>query len=251
MTAESAGQEPPLSRHGLTVPVRQTLGIAETAELAGLGRPADHRYEITLRLGYLERSANRKYALARGAADPGPRGIQEIHRALPVRAILEELREEIGYTVSMGTLDGTHVLYVHRLFGHRRSQHAIDQEIRVGAHIPAHCTALGKVLLASLSDAERRERVTAIDLVPHGPRSIVEQSSLIAELDSVNPRAPVVSDEEFVIGARSIAMLVPRPSGEQPVAIDVMVPSVVYTVPQMFTQIGPSLTRAARLISAI
>jgi IclR family pca regulon transcriptional regulator len=251
MTAESAGGELPLSQYGLTASARQTLGIAETPDPAGLDRPAAHRHAITLRLGALEHNASRKYSLASSVTDPGLQTMDEIHRALLVRAVLEQLREEIGYTVGMGALDGTHAVYVHRLFGHQRSQHTIDREIRVGTHVPAHCTALGKVLLASLPDAERRARVEMIDLVPHGPRSIVEQGTLIAELDSVSPRAPVVSDEELVIGARSIAMLVAPPGCERPVAIDVVVPSVVYTVAQMLTQIGPSLMGAARLLSAI
>jgi len=229
---------------------RQALGIAEMANLAGLSRPTTHRYARTfVRLGFLEQGAKRKYRLAPRAADPGAEVIREIRRALPARAVLEELRDEIGYTVSMGLLDGTRVIYIHRLFGHRRGQHLIDGELRVGAYIPAYCTALGKAMLASLSAAERRERVATIHLVPQGPRSITVQGKLLAELDTVNLRAPVVSDEEFVIGARSIAMLLPRPSSEQSAAIDVTVPSGAHTAAQLFTQIGPSVVRAAELIA--
>jgi IclR family transcriptional regulator, pca regulon regulatory protein len=229
---------------------RQELGIAEMADLTGLSRSTTHRYASTLvRLGYLEQGTRRKYRLAPGASDPGAGVIRELRRAVPARAVLEELRDEIGYTVSMGALDGTRVIYVHRFFGHRRGQHAIDRELRVGAHIPAYCTALGKVLLASLSGAERRERVAMIDLVPRGPRSIVEQSKLLAELDGVDLGAPVVSNEEFVIGARSIAMLLAWPGGEPCVAIDLTVPSRAFTAAQLRKRIGPEVMRAARLIS--
>jgi IclR family pca regulon transcriptional regulator len=228
----------------------QALGIAEMADIAGLSRPTTHRYARTfVRLGYLEQGPKRKYRLASGAADPGVEVIREIRRALPARAVLEELRDEIGYTVSMGALDDTRVIYVHRLFGHRRGQHMADRELRVGAHIPTYCTALGKMLLASLSDAERRRRVAKINLVPQGPRSIVEHVKLLAELDGINLGAPIVSDEELEIGARSIAMLLARPSDERPMAIDVTVPSASYTAAQLFKQVGPEVIRAASLIS--
>jgi IclR family pca regulon transcriptional regulator len=230
----------------------QALGVSEMADRGGLGRATTHRYATTfLRLGYLEQDSKRKYRLAPRAADPGAHAIGEIRRALPARAVLEELREEIGHTVSMGALDHTRVVYVHRLFGHRSGQHAIDRELRVGAHIPAYCTALGKILLASLSDAERRERVATIDLVPQGPRSIVEHAELLAELDEMNVQAPIVSDEEFVTGARSIAVLVPRPSGERPMAIDLTVPSSAYTTMQLLEATGPKMMRAAGLISQV
>jgi IclR family pca regulon transcriptional regulator len=230
---------------------RQLLGISELAELTGLSRPTTHRYASTLvQLGYLEQEGPaRKYRLATGAGGPGAEIVGEIRRALPVREVLEDLRDAIGHTVSMGLLDGTRVLYIHRLFGHRRGQHAIDRELRVGAHIPAYCTALGRAMLASLSVAERRDRVAAIDLVPHGPRSIVEQHRLLVELDEVDSQAPVLSDEELVIGARSIAMLLPQTGRMQPLAIDVTVPSEAYTAAQLLKQIGPQLRLAARLTS--
>lgn len=175
--------------------------------------------------------------------------ICEISRALPARAVLEELRDEIGHTVSMGVLDGTRVTYVHRLFAHPRSHRTVDRELRVGAQIPAYCTALGKVLLASLSDAERRERVAKINLVPQGPRSIVEQDKLLVELGGVNPHTPIVSDEELDVGTRSIAMLLARPSDERPMAIEVTVPSDAYTTARLVKTVGPRIAQAAGSIS--
>jgi IclR family transcriptional regulator, pca regulon regulatory protein len=229
---------------------RQALGVAEMADLAGLTRPTTHRYARTfVRLGFLEQDSKHRYRLGVHAADPGAAVIQGIRRALPARAVLEELRDKTGHTVSMGALDGTRVVYVHRLFGHRRGQHMIDRELRVGAYIPAYCTALGKVLLASLSDAERCERVATIHLVPQGPRSITVHDKLLEELSGMNLRAPIVSDEEFVIGARSIATLLLWPNGEYPMAIDVTVPSGAYAATQLLNQIGPEVMRAAKLIS--
>jgi IclR family pca regulon transcriptional regulator len=242
-------------RNGITLLLvfseeHEALGLSEIAELTSLGRSTAHRYATTLvRLGYLEQARSRKYRLAPGAADPGARAIGDIRRSLPARETLEELREDTGYTVSMGVLEGTDVVYVHRLFGHRRGQHAIDLELRVGAHVPAYCTALGKALLASLPGAERRALVETIDLVPQGPRSITVHGKLLAELDRVSLLQPVLSDEELVAGARSIAMLVARPGDGRPVAIEVTVPSAAYTAAQLLTQVGPSVMRATRLIS--
>ncbi len=226
------------------------LGIAELADIIQISRSTTHRYAITLvALGYLEQEPKRKYRLAIRAAGPGSAAIGAIRRQVRARARLEELRAQTGHTVSMGVLDDARVIYIHRLLGYRARQYAIDGDLQVGANVPVHCTALGKVLLASLSYAERRELLAKLRLTRHGPNTITDKKKLVAELDNISPRGVVVSDEELIRDSRSIAVLVPRPSGEHPLAIDVTVPSAAYTVERLVKQIGPHLTRAARLIS--
>ncbi len=228
---------------------RLKLGIADLADLVGISRSTMHRYAITLvMLGYLEQDSKHKYRLSPRAPDPGAAAISAVRRRAPGRVALKELRDATGYTVSMGVLDRTRVVYVYRLFGHRHGQHAIDQDLGVGAHIPLYCTALGKVLLASVSDAERRELLASLDLIPHGPRSIIDRDTLAAELERISLRDAVISDEEFIGGARSIAVLVPQPPGEHPLAIEMTVPSNAYTVAQLAKEITPVMQRTVRLI---
>lgn len=229
---------------------RHLLGIAELADILGISRSTTHRYAVTLvALGYLEQDSKRKYRLSSNASGSGSAAIMAIRCQVPARATLEELRDDTGHTVSMGVLDGPRVIYVYRLLGHRLGQHAVDQDLGVGVNVPVHCTALGKVLLASVSDAERRELLTGLALTRHGPNVITSKRKLVAELDSILARDAVVSDEELISGARSIAALVPRPHGERPLAIEVTVPSDAYTVDRLVKEIGPRLKRAARLIS--
>jgi IclR family transcriptional regulator, pca regulon regulatory protein len=229
-----------------------SLGIADLAEILKISRSTTHRYATTLVvLGHLEQDSRRKYRLARHAADVGAAAIGAIRRQVGAGAVLEELRDETGHTVSMGVLEGARVIYVHRALGHRAGQYAIDADLGVGASVPAHCTALGKVLLASLSDAERRELLGSVELARHGPNSIAKRKKLAVELDGISVRGVVVSDEELVHGARSIAVLVPRSRGEDPLAIDITVPAAAFTVEGLVKQLGPRLKRAAKLISGV
>jgi DNA-binding IclR family transcriptional regulator len=59
----------------------------------------------------------------------------------------------------------------------------------------------------------------------------------------------VASDEELFAGSRSIAVLVPRPPGEHPLAIDITAPASAYTVDRLLKRYGPRIKRAAKLIS--
>lgn len=228
------------------------LGIAEVADLIGLSRPSAHRYITTfVQLGYLEQYETRKYGLAVRAADPGLSLIGAMRRASPAVTMLEELRDGTGYTVSMGALNSKKVTYIHRLLAHRPGQYHIDQEIGVGAHVPIHCTALGKALLASLTDEARRNLISRLDFVPWGPRAFVAHEQLIHALEDVDYREPVVSDEEFMSAARSIAIYVPRPRNEPHIAIDVTAPAAHLTAQELVEQVGPGLVCAAKRISEV
>jgi IclR family acetate operon transcriptional repressor len=63
---------------------------------------------------------------------------------------LEKLREQIGYTCHFARLNGPDIVYLQTRES-RTSAHLVS---RVGRTLPAHATALGKVLLSELADDE-------------------------------------------------------------------------------------------------
>jgi IclR family transcriptional regulator, pca regulon regulatory protein len=228
----------------------QTLGIFEIADITGISRSTTHRYAMTLvALGYLEQDSQRRYRLAGRASDPGAAMLGAIRQEISARDALEDLRDQIGYTVSMGVLDWTRVVYLYRFFGHRAGQYTIDQNLGVGADVPVYCTALGKVLLASLRAMELRELLASLQLVPYGPRSITTKKELLAELARIDAKHAVVSNEELVSGARSIAVLIPCSESGYPLGIEVTVPSKARTANRLLREFGPRLRRTAKLIA--
>lgn len=121
----------------------------------GLTRSRTHRYASTLAaLGWLEQDRGRRYQVGVKVADPGIVVLDEIVLGTDARRLFEGLRRTVGYTASLGVLDGTRAMYVCRLFAHRRGQYDADRDLRAGAHVPLRCTALGKALLAGLTEEE-------------------------------------------------------------------------------------------------
>jgi DNA-binding IclR family transcriptional regulator len=226
------------------------LGIAELADLVELSRSTTHRYAITLvAMGYLEQDNKRRYRLSNRALRPGMSAIEALRAETPAaRTILEDLREQTGHTVSMAALEGTRATYIHRLFAHGSGQYEADLDLRVGAHVPVHCTAIGKALLASLSEPEQRELLAELTLKRKGPNTIVRKRDLVAELARIRAIGFATCHDEQAPGVYSIAAAIPHPGRSRPLAISLTAPVQDSTVKQMTRRFTRHVKDAAERI---
>jgi IclR family pca regulon transcriptional regulator len=145
---------------GCFTPKRPVLGIADIADELGMSRSTTHRYVITLvALGYLEQGASRKYRLGLRVTDLGMSALNSTGLREHAHPYLEELRQRTSYTTSLGVLEGAEVLYVDRVRSFRRGQGKIDLNLHTGSRVPAYCTAMGKLLMAYLPEAEQRDLI--------------------------------------------------------------------------------------------
>jgi DNA-binding IclR family transcriptional regulator len=229
---------------------RSVLGIAELADMVKVSRSTTHRYAMTLvELGCLEQDRKRRYRLARGITNAGATFIDTLRLETPAaRKVLEDLRDETGHTVSMGVLDGTRVLYIHRLFAHGAGQYEADLGLDAGAFVPAYCTAIGKTLLASLSAPDRREAIAGLKLKSRGPNTITKKRVLTEELLATHRTGIAVCDEEQARGVRSIAATITQPGRSRLMAVSVSVPAKSMSVARMTTKLGPHVLAAVERI---
>ena len=227
------------------------LGIAKLADELNMSRSTTHRYASTLvALGYLEQDQARRYRLAPRVADMGMSVLDSMALRGKAREHLRELREQTGRTASLAVLDGDQVRYVDRLRGWRRGQHAVDLDLGAGARVPAHCTAMGKVLLANLPEPEREQTISGLKLTRQGPNSITSKRALRAELEQVRAEGVALGDEELGPGVRTIAAPVIGPDGEVVAAVGIPVPTDAFSLEELRKALGPPVTAAAKRISA-
>jgi IclR family pca regulon transcriptional regulator len=230
---------------------RPTIGIADMADMLNLTRSTIHRYAITLvELERLEQNSSRKYRLAAGAADVGLWVLAVIAARAGSRPVLDELRDQTGHTASFGVLDGARAIYVQRAHSHGRGQYQADGDLRAGAHVPLHCTALGKAMLASQPEKRQRELIADMTLTREGPNTITTKHALLQQLAQIKAARFAVSDEEHAAGVRSIAVSIKDPMTQQTLGIAVTVPAARYTPGELARRIGPNVRAAVRGISA-
>jgi len=95
---------------------------------------------------------------------------------------------------------------------------------RVGYPRPAHCTAIGKTLLAHLPEAELKAFLQSTELRPLTPKTITAAPILEQELERVRRQGYGFDDEEFAQGIRCLAAPVRNFTGHVVAAIGISGP---------------------------
>ena len=112
------------------------------------------------------------------------------------------MTDRIGQSCSVSILDGTEIVYLARAAQRR----VMSIGLMPGSRLPAHCTSMGRVLLAALPPEEARAAVEASDLTPRTAYSLTDPGEILARIDQVRRDGYAVIDQEVEIGLRSIAV---------------------------------------------
>lgn len=157
-------------------------------------------------------------------------------REVGVRSIAEpalyRLAAETGLSAGIGVLERGRVLIIDRVEGAEfvrdavhdgdasarsgsgaGSKYRVREDRDIGRTLPAHTTALGKVLLAFLPRQEVAGRIAETGLARRTRKTIVNAAQLLRELDLVKKRGYATADEEHHSGIRSMAAPIVTPAG--------------------------------------
>ncbi len=196
-------------------PEHPTLGVADIAEELDIARSTAFRYLATLvQLGYLEQDARHKYRLSAHGADFGITALDTIAFRSRAQPLIEQLREDTTLAASLAVLSDMEIVIVCHARSFRRGQTPMDTRTATGVRMPSHCTAMGKVLLASVPRDERTQHLSGAKLRSFTSRTITSKRRLAQQLNEVASHGFAVSDEEHEPGVMSIAVPVRLTSGE-------------------------------------
>lgn len=166
--------------------------LETVAGLTGLPRSTAHRILDQLaRMEWL-RHTGRGYALGRRAITlSSSRDVEHGALRAAAAARLNELAQRTGLVVQLGIIGARQVFVVDQTCANRR----LEVPTRVGSALPAHCTALGKAILAGRTPEEIDSDFPAT-LQPRTPHSIREISALHHDLSRVRDRSGVAHEHE-------------------------------------------------------
>ncbi|WP_424812966.1 IclR family transcriptional regulator [Roseococcus sp. YIM B11640] len=225
---------------------RNSWGLADLASHLGQSKPTIFRVLHTLeQFGYITKEA------ASGRYVPGLRlhalGSAAVrHEQLRWQALppLQDLAESTGETVHVGILHDGVIVTVQIVEGTR----AVRMHSSVGKRSPAHASALGKVLMAYLPDAEVDAVVAAHGLTRFTARTITTPEALRETLHRVRLDGYAQDEEEIEVGLRCLSAPITDHAGRPTAALAISAPASRMD-PERVTALIPQVKATALRIS--
>ncbi|SOD60371.1 transcriptional regulator, IclR family [Streptomyces zhaozhouensis] len=203
-----------------------TLSAPEITRRLQLPRTTVHELVTTLAArSYLVPVVEQpgRYRLGVRTYQLGSRYAEQLDLAAEGQQVARSVAETCGETVHVAVLDGTDVIYIAKV----DSTHAVRMVSAAGRRLPAHCTAVGKMLLASLSAEELDARLPdGGELPAMTANSITDVTALRAALTEIAARGVATESQESNADVTCVAAPVRDRSGRVVAALSVSVPMI-------------------------
>jgi len=179
------------------------LGVTELSKRLGLHKNNVFRLLATLEhRGYIEQNrTTENYRLGPKTLQLGSIFIEQRECRRQARPVLESLMEGTGETAVVAVLRANKVIYMDSV----ESGRTVRAVSRIGAMLPAHCTAVGKVQLAFLPSAEIERLFPDRELFPKTALTLQTREELINALTAIREKGYAIENEECDLEVKSIA----------------------------------------------
>jgi len=176
-----------------------------------LPKPTAHRLLSTLETeGFIRRHADgRGYVSGHRMQRLAAGMVSTMRQRAPVSMLLRDLSEKIGETCNIAQRDGDAVVYIDRV----ETKWPLQIALPIGTRVPLHCSAAGKVWLASLSEAERAPLLHISALERRAPNTITDPAALLEELRLTRQRGWGEDNEEAIEGMVALAVPIADQAG--------------------------------------
>jgi IclR family transcriptional regulator, KDG regulon repressor len=183
---------------------RDGIGLAELSKRVGLHNSTTfHLVKTMVSLGYVRQLKDTKrYRIGRPLFALAASALDEVEMTSLATPVLETLSRETGEGTQFAVRSGDAVVILAR----RSGQGAFQLSERVGGIRPAHCTALGKIMLASLTPEQFERFLSRAELKANTPKSIVKASELRREIEAVRGAGMATDNGEFDVELRCVAL---------------------------------------------
>jgi IclR family transcriptional regulator, KDG regulon repressor len=223
------------------------LGVREVARLVELSSSTTGRLMMAMKeLGMLSQNPiSRMYSI-------GPRVLTWAGTYLVTSDLrniafpyLQELHQTTQETISLYLLDGNERVCIERL---ESTQNVRFVAPRIGRRLPLHAGSAGKVMLAFLPEAKRREILRYARLQRLTEKTIVDPDLLQGEIEKIRLQGYAVSNGEWIVDASGIAAPIFDRNDEIFAALTISGPTQRFAE-ETIREYAEMVLRVARLIS--
>ncbi len=220
-------------------------GVREVADQLSLAKSSAHDLLASLaQAGLLGKTEEGRYRLGWRLVALSEILLATTELRREARPILEELAAQYQETIHLAILDDTKVVYVDKLEGRQ----AVRVELTsLGTRLYAHCSALGKVLLAYRPEADVKRIIKIEGLPRFTPNTITDPSELEQALIKIRKQGYAYDLEEILPDLCCVGAPVSSYTGYVIAAISMSIPA--YRFQRSQTEFRKAIVRAGKMIS--
>jgi DNA-binding IclR family transcriptional regulator len=131
--------------------------------------------------------------------------------------VMHALAGALGETVILGVLAKEGMIeLVSKVVANQDVRYDID----LGKPLPAYCTAIGRVLLASTDRQDREAVLRALPLAPLTPRTLTDAAAIGHRIDEAARSGFAIVEEEFALGGTGVAVAIAGADGRTVAALN-------------------------------
>jgi IclR family pca regulon transcriptional regulator len=222
-----------------------SMTLSEVARRTDISRATARRILLTLEaLGFV-RSDGRRFSLSPRVLSLGWAYLSSLNLWEIAQPFMEDLSAEVQETCSATTLDLPDIVFVARV----PTRRILMMSLGVGSRLPAYATAMGRVLLAGLTDEQIAEHVAATPLEALTHRTTTDPARLRAIVSAVREQGFSLVDEELELGLRSLSVPLRSADGRTLAALNLCAATARVSVEEMHSRFLPAMECTAGAIS--
>ncbi|MFZ3217147.1 MAG: IclR family transcriptional regulator [Candidatus Acidiferrales bacterium] len=226
------------------------LGVTQLASALNLDKATVHRLLNAMeKFGMIERNAdNERYRLGLKLHELGTKAVESRTLQSEAHRFLLEMSRRSHETVSLAVPGAGGVICLDRV----NSAHTmITLRTSVGAQFPAHCTAVGKAVLAFLPDQEIDAVLLRNGLPRFTPSTLTRPADLRENLRQIRQRGYALDNQELERGLSGVAAPVLLAENRVAAAVGIAGPTLRFRGKELAQKIALVREIAAKLSSSL
>lgn len=220
-------------------------GVREVATKLKVAKSSAHDLMSSLaKLGFLNKTEENRYRLGWRLVTLSETLLATTELRKEAHPVMEDLAAQYQETIHLAVLDDTQAVYVDKLEGRQ----AVRVELTsLGARLYAHCSALGKVLLAFQDEEEVKRIVQTAGLPRFTENTITDEQELLQNLAKIRKQGFAYDLEEILPDLCCVAAPIYEYSGNVIAAISMSIPAFRFR--RSPSEFRDGVMRAAKKIS--
>ncbi|MEW5811841.1 MAG: IclR family transcriptional regulator [Actinomycetota bacterium] len=228
-------------------PTTPVMSVSEVAAATNLDRGTAYRLLVTLLdLGYLVNVPSKRFRLSLKCLELGFNALSSHDLWEHAKPLLEECVPRVADAASLGTLEGSDILYLQRVDNGLAGR---NLDLRPGRRVKAYASALGHAILAYLPESTQIQTLESSPRIKLSERTLTELPDLLARCAEVRQHGFAVSDGENAYGLRTVAAAVFNSTHVPVAAVSLTVEAARMTIDELVETGAPHVLRIADRLS--